>query len=406
MLVIGEGQQPLRHVGSASRSLSGNQAEKVVFNGSPSEYFGPLSAKPGLFSAGEPASAFEGSSGVVAGTVLRRWDGNGGRRRWGPVSRVAGPVSSGKVAGPVPVAGNTQFCGAVSAYCGTEMDLSDTQFCGAFVAPVPSGAETEPNGAQAHGALSAAFETDLENAQFSGAVASPLRFETELEGAQFVDLVASSSGFETERKDVQFFEAEATKSGLVVASAGPLRSVDPGKGDAGHLGGRRRKGRAVVGAGTCQRAEAGLTPDDLFVSCRVEDPSSRVARVNTALHLNSYSTPTRSLHAAHNSHARMSHARCVVNSVGDTDDGGRLSCVYGGIKSLSTCTRTGVRRPAVEKLASPQQASLKLHDEMWAGLPMNLGPRIFREVEIVRGVQFVWLVLHVLITILSHLGQA
>ena len=49
------------------------------------------------------------------------------------------------------------------------------------------------------------------------------------------------------------------------------------------------------------------------------------------------------------------------------------------------CTRTGVRRPAVEKLASPQQASLKLHDEMWAGLPMNLGPRIFREVEIIPG---------------------
>ena len=52
---------------------------------------------------------------------------------------------------------------------------------------------------------------------------------------------------------------------------------------------------------------------------------------------------------------------------------------------MSTCTRTGVRRPAVEKLASPQQASLKLHDETWAGLPKNLGPRIFRGVEIVPG---------------------
>ena len=136
-------------MGSASRSLSGNQAEKVVFNGSPSEYFGPLSAKPGLFSAGEPASAFEGSSGVVAGTILRRWNGNGGRRRWGPVSRVAGPVSFGKVFGPVSGyvesdSGNTQFCGAVTAPCGAETDLSDTQFCGAFAAPVPSGAETEP----------------------------------------------------------------------------------------------------------------------------------------------------------------------------------------------------------------------------------------------------------------------
>ena len=31
----------------------------------------------------------------------------------------------------------------------------------------------------------------------------------------------------------------------------------------------------------------------------------------------------------HNSHGRMPHARCVVNSVGDTEDGRRLSCVYG-----------------------------------------------------------------------------
>ena len=70
-------------MGSASRSLSGNQAEKVVFNGSPSEYVGPQSAKPGLFSAGEPASDFEGSTGVVAGTVLRRWTGDGGGQRLG-----------------------------------------------------------------------------------------------------------------------------------------------------------------------------------------------------------------------------------------------------------------------------------------------------------------------------------
>ena len=69
----------------------------------------------------------------------------------------------------------------------------------------------------------------------------------------------------------------------------------------------------------------------------------------------------------------MSHARCVVNSEGDTEDGGRLSCVFEGTKSLSTCTRTGVRRPAVEKLASPQQAPLKLHVETWEGLLCNLG---------------------------------
>ena len=60
-----------------------------------------------FFSAGEPASAFEGSSGVVAGTVPRRWNGNGGGRHRGPVSQVAGIVSTGKVGGPV-VGGTTQ----------------------------------------------------------------------------------------------------------------------------------------------------------------------------------------------------------------------------------------------------------------------------------------------------------
>ena len=135
--------------------------------------------------------------------------------------------------------------------------------------------------------------------------------------------------------------------------------------------------------------------------CSCEPPLVRLNRVNdiicesqsrvqpclsqNSLAHNSHSTSARSLHAAHNSHARMSRARCVVNSEGDTEDGRRLSCVSGGTKSLSTCTRTGVRRPAADKLASPQQASLKLHDEMWAGLPMNLGPRIFREVEIIPG---------------------
>ena len=52
---------------------------------------------------------------------------------------------------------------------------------------------------------------------------------------------------------------------------------------------------------------------------------------------------------------------------------------------MSTCTRTGVRRPAVEKLASPQQAPLKLHEEKWAGLLKNQGLRISQEVEIVPG---------------------
>ena len=126
-------------MGSASRSLSGNQANKVVFNGSPSEYSGPQSAKAGLFSAGEPASVFQGFTGVVAGTVVLRWNGNGGGRRWGPVFQATGAASSGKVAGPVTG-------GTAQTFAGIETDLRDvdaTQFGGSAPA-----AETDFGGAQ------------------------------------------------------------------------------------------------------------------------------------------------------------------------------------------------------------------------------------------------------------------
>ena len=284
-------------------------------------------------------------------------------------------MSSGKVLGPV------------SGY--VESDSGNMQFCGAVTAP--PGAETEFNGAQVHGAATSpvAIETDLENAQFDGAVASPSGFENELKDAQFDDMVASPSGFETEVEVAQCCDAGA-KSGFKTprscvsteASSGPLRCAGSGKGDACHLS-RQRKGRAAVGAGACQqtRAEAGsVCLADLFVSCRVEDPSSRVARVNTALHnlclVHSSSIP------AHKSHARMLHARCVVNSVGDTEDGGRLSCVSGGTKSLSTSTRSGVRRSAVYESAQTQQTPLKMHVETWAGLLRKQGPKIFWEVQI------------------------
>ena len=121
----------------------------------------------------------------------------------------------------------------------------------------------------------------------------------------------------------------------------------------------RRAMRGLRGA-RGQRAEAGSFDsfDDAFLSCRTESPSSRVARVTSALHtlcpVHSSSIP------AHNSHARMPHARCVVNSVGDTEAGGQRFRVSGETKSLSTSTRCGVRRPAVDELAHQQQASLKL----------------------------------------------
>ena len=50
---------------------------------------------------------------------------------------------------------------------------------------------------------------------------------------------------------------------------------------------------------------------------------------------------------------------------------------------MSTSTRFGVGRPAVEKLASPQQAPGRLHEEAWAGLLQKQGMRISQEVEIV-----------------------
>ena len=59
--------------------------------------------------------------------------------------------------------------------------------------------------------------------------------------------------------------------------------------------------------------------------------------------------------------------------------------VQGGTKALSTSTRFGVGRPTVEKLASPQQASPKLHVEAWAGLLRNQGLRFSQEEEIVPG---------------------
>ena len=92
-------------MGGASGLLCGNQAKRVSFNGSSAGVSVPQSAKPGLFSVGEPVSFFTGVAGVVAGTgslVTRRWNGKGGSRRWGPgiggasVERVSAPLHSGE----------------------------------------------------------------------------------------------------------------------------------------------------------------------------------------------------------------------------------------------------------------------------------------------------------------------
>ena len=59
--------------------------------------------------------------------------------------------------------------------------------------------------------------------------------------------------------------------------------------------------------------------------------------------------------------------------------------VRGGTKAPSTSTRTRGWRSAVEKLASPQQTSSKLHVEVWEGLLSNQGMIFSPEQEIVTG---------------------
>ena len=344
--------------------------KRLVFNGSPSECSGSQSAKPGLFSAGEPASAFEGSTG----TVPRRWNGNGGGRRLGPVFQSSsGAVSLKEVSVPVES----------SAGAGAETDSQGAQ----FVFPV---VEIEHDGAQIE---FPAAETTFDGAQIEYPVVEtgdvgPSRYDPKCgqrEGAEVLPISGNASRIRSSG-GADVLAGRAAGHSCSSGDAGTRRhdvlgtAVARAAGCAAGLGLRAKRSQARG-----QRAEAGSLDsfDDAFLSCRTESPSSRVARVTSALHnlcpVHSSSIP------AHNSRARMPHARCVVHSVGDTEDGGRLSCVYGGTKSLSTCTRTGVRRPAVGKLASPQQASLKLHEETWAGLLKNQGLRISQEVEIVPG---------------------
>ena len=89
--------------------------------------------------------------------------------------------------------------------------------------------------------------------------------------------------------------------------------------------------------------------------------------------------------------SEVSNSSQSINSCGEHGSalGHKNSCnlhaagVLGGTKALSMSTRLGVGRPAVEKLASPQQAPGRFHEEAWAGLSQKQGPRISQEVEIV-----------------------
>ena len=131
---------------------------------------------------------------------------------------------------------------------------------------------------------------------------------------------------------------------------------------------------------------------DSFVSCM--SPSQRVLHVSQVLAQRSSTQDMRDMHAVTNSCGSVhgvlhDNSSAHVNSLGAL--GHRNSCnlhaarVQVGTKSLSTSTRRGVRRSAVDESAHTQQTPLKLHGETWAGLLRNHCPQISQEVEIVSG---------------------
>ena len=376
-------------MGNASSLSNGIQAKRVSLNDPCAEISVPQPAKPGLFS-GEPASFFTGVVAGTEGSSLRRWNSGKGTASWHGGSRdlFLEPLPDGQV-----VSGT----GDVEP---VSRRWKSRSTCSQQVEPPTSWMEADRLDSEIESCLlepvsleTSMLETDLLNvAPEDGALEADLLHAAPEDGALEADLLSVESEANV-LEDDPFMAVSEVRASLRRRRIGMTRRARRAALRAGALS--RPAGRRV----RAERSEAGSEFASQFCPC--DPPLVRLNRVNdiicesqsrfqscltqNSLTLNSHSTFARSLHAAHNSHARMSHARCVVNSVGDTEDGGRLSCVYGGTKSLSTCTRTGVRCYAVEKLASPQQAPLKLHDETWAGLLCNQGPKIFREVEIVPG---------------------
>ena len=200
--------------------------------------------------------------------------------------------------------------------------------------------------------------------------------------------------------------------GAGIRRVGGWRANPPLKGGSGAVlpAQRAQRSRGLRGRGTSLLRPCGAAPlrgasgpvrpeagsDSFALSFeQCESHIARSHRVNVTLLVNSSGSSSccRTTSTTHNSPAcdtGVHDAMRVIrlgrnsgnssNSRGDTEDGGQHFCVHGETKSLSTCTRAGVRRPAVEKLASPQQASLKLHEET-----QNRGLRIFQETEIVPG---------------------
>ena len=131
---------------------------------------------------------------------------------------------------------------------------------------------------------------------------------------------------------------------------------------------------------------------DLFALCT---SPQRVHLVDSVVQLSS-SHDTHNMHGdvnscgvVHGGGMHVNSSEMHGNSCGAL--GHKNSChvhaaeVRGGTKALSMSTRLGVRCPAVEELASPQQAPGSLHEEVWTSIVRNQGPKIFREVEIIPG---------------------
>ena len=150
-------------------------------------------------------------------------------------------------------------------------------------------------------------------------------------------------------------------------------------------------GRSVSALQGKARKCSEVSFSELFDRCM--SPSQRVAHVSDCV-TSLLSTPTRDMHinscgSMHDSVMHDNSSGMHVNSCGAV--GHKNSChvhaaeVRRGTKAPSTSTRLGVRCPAVEELASPQQAPGSLHGEVWASILQNQGPKIFREVEIIPG---------------------
>ena len=347
------------YVGNASSFLYGIQDKMFSYNGSCAEVSGPQSAKPGHFSSGEPASFF---TGVVAGTKdnrKRRWHSVGGKDEVAQV--VSGTDVSDSASGS---SGKTEL---VTAQSGAEpmVPSGEIDLDGAL-SGVPSG------------------EIDLD-----GPLSEASCSEADSNGKQIMVLgQPAQSALGTARGS-----ARSSGAGDLVRTLRQREDV-LGSGGAPPLG-RRAMRRIRQARG--ERAEAGSDNFDVvssFMRCE-----SHVASTSQCVRIFcDMPSACRTARNSHNSLARDTgvhdamqrvirlgrNARNSSNSWGDTE-GGRLHFCVLGTKSPSMSIGSGVRCSAVDEHAHTQQASLKLHEETWAGHLQKPGLKISQEVEIVPG---------------------